>query len=84
MKPFMNCSDTGVIYYSGLNIFLQLMGSTFHGCQCNQVCPKGLSFAFYYSFYTLTTVTLLFVTLNMVTMFADDLSIYKGVSTTAD
>ena len=42
--------------------------------------PKGLSLAHNYLFYIIMTFTLLFVILNMVTMFSDDLSIYKDVS----
>ena len=53
---------------------LWLMGSTLHGCQCNQVCPKGLFLALYYLCYSV-------IHHSTHGMFADDLSICKDVST---
>ena len=60
------------------------MESTLHGCQCNQVCPKDLSLVLYYLFYIYVNDIYSTIHHSKHGMFADDLSIYKDVSTTAD
>ena len=60
------------------------MESSLYGYQCSQGYPKGLFLALYYLSYNYVNDIYSIIRHSNHGMFADDLSIYKDVSTTAD